>query len=106
MPYPVHHSLLDLIRAAQVAERGVIAIEGLQRALGHTSVASKLPALFKEAWIFSACISLANETVRVGPPPPTPKAQTPLLGHSRTESMPQMQQQRPSEKVHRSVHLQ
>ena len=46
--------------------------------LSQQIAARRLPPLFQEAWAFSACVALAKETVRMGPPPPTPVARTPL----------------------------
>ena len=62
----------------QVAERGLALIQSLSDAMGRETEAGRLPQLFKQAWVFSACISLADTTVRIGPPPPTPKSQTPM----------------------------
>jgi len=75
-------------RMTQVAERGLGLVQSLSDAMDRHVAAGQLPPLFKETWTFSACISLAQTTVRIGPPPPTPQPQTPVPPPSRQASLP------------------
>lgn len=58
----------------QVAERGLHVINSFSGAMDAQIAGGHLPPKFREAWAFSACLSLAATTVRIGPPPPTPAA--------------------------------
>ena len=44
----------------QVAERGLKFVQGFTRLLALRQANGQLPALFREAWAFSACMSLAG----------------------------------------------
>ena len=73
---------------SQVAERGLKFMQTFMAALDRQVAAGRLPPLFKEAWTFSASVSLASTTVRIGPPPPTPTAQTPQPAPHKQASLP------------------
>ena len=73
---------------SQVAERGLKFVQTFVAALDRQAAAGRLPPLFKEAWTFSASVSLASTTVRIGPPPPTPTAQTPQPAPHKQASLP------------------
>ncbi len=49
-----------------MAERGLGLVQSLSDAMDQQAAAGHLPPLFKEAWTFSACISLAETTVSIG----------------------------------------
>ena len=49
----------------QVAERGLQFVHNFAQLLAEQQAASVLPQLFREAWAFSACISLATTTSRL-----------------------------------------
>ena len=49
----------------QVAERGLQFVHTFAALLGEQQGAAGLPGLFREAWAFSACISLATTTSRL-----------------------------------------
>lgn len=49
----------------QVAERGLQFVQTFTDLLAEQHRAANLPALFREAWAFSACISLATTTSRL-----------------------------------------
>lgn len=63
---PVHlHMLLPKKMPMQVAERGLKFVQSFTELLAQQHQAANLPALFCEAWAFSACISLATTTSRL-----------------------------------------
>ena len=49
----------------QVAERGLQFVHTFAHLLADQQAASVVPGLFREAWAFSACISLATTTSRL-----------------------------------------
>lgn len=49
----------------QVAERGLQFVHNFAQLLAEQQAAAVLPQLFREAWGFSACISLATTTSRL-----------------------------------------
>ena len=49
----------------QVAERGLQFVHTFAHLLAEQQAASVVPGLFREAWAFSACISLATTTSRL-----------------------------------------
>lgn len=48
----------------QVAERGLAFVRSISDILGARQAEDKLDPLFREAWAFSACVSLAENTYR------------------------------------------
>lgn len=65
--------------AVQVAERGLQFVHTFAQLLAEQQGPAGLPSLFREAWAFSACISLATTTCRLmaGPPATTKLADQP-----------------------------
>lgn len=71
----------------QVAERGLQFVHNFAQLLAEQQAAAVLPQLFREAWAFSACISLATTTSRLmgvaavlnkqAPPQPASPAEQP-----------------------------
>ena len=49
----------------QVAERGLQFVHNFAQLLAEQQAGAVLPQLFREAWAFSACISLATTTSRL-----------------------------------------
>ncbi|KAA6429506.1 MAG: TRAPPII tethering factor, partial [Trebouxia sp. A1-2] len=57
--------LFKLNRPTEVAERGLQFVHTFAHLLADQQAASVVPGLFREAWAFSACISLATTTSRL-----------------------------------------
>lgn len=55
---------LKTLQKLQVAERGLAFVRSISDVLGARQANGKLPPLFREAWAFSACVSLAGVTHR------------------------------------------
>ena len=58
----------------QVAERGLKFVQGFARLLAMRQATGQLPTMYREAWSFSACMTLAGTAAHMAPPPPTPVA--------------------------------
>lgn len=63
----LHHAIASarLYALSQVAERGLQFVHNFAQLLAEQQAASVLPQLFREAWAFSACVSLATTTSRL-----------------------------------------
>lgn len=57
--------MCDAACMLQVAERGLQFVHNFVQLLAEQQAAAVLPELFREAWAFSACISLATTTARL-----------------------------------------
>lgn len=60
-----HQQFSHTLYILQVAERGLQFVHTFAQLLAEQQAASVLPQLFREAWAFSACISLATTTSRL-----------------------------------------
>ena len=73
----------------QVAERGLQFVHNFAQLLAEQQAAAVLPQLFREAWAFSACISLATTTSRLMGVAAVLNKQAPAQPESPAERSPQ-----------------
>ena len=57
----------------QVAERGLKFVQGFARLLAMRQATGQLPVMYREAWSFSACMTLAGTAAHMAPPAPHPR---------------------------------
>lgn len=73
----------------QVVIKGLKFIQTFSEILSHREASGQLPNLFREAWAFSACLSLASVTARsLLPSPSTPPVPIPPLQPSASGKLP------------------
>ncbi|KAK9858891.1 hypothetical protein WJX84_005283, partial [Apatococcus fuscideae] len=81
--------LLKLERPAEVVIKGLKFIQTFSEILSRREASGQLPNLFREAWAFSACLSLASVTARsLLPSPSMPPVPIPPLQPSASGKLP------------------